>query len=227
MKTSSLLLIVFCLFSLCCVSVGGCGGHRETPPVPWNTVDACSRDTNRPNYCGDVQLRRFAAPVITYRIVGPGEATDIRLQSIPAQNPTGEQMNSIRGGFLKWQAAIGESRQIVEVPATDSAANISVMVQQPQFFSESFATEQLGRTDSWFSDVAGGIYGRAVIRLRSDLPERTFRYVALHETGHAIGLDGHSRKLGDVMYPISFPVVPLVELSERDKATIRADYEGR
>ena len=148
-------LLAFCAFLLAFSLPAGCGGGTATR----TPVDACSQDANRPNYCGDVSLRRFAGPVITYRIVSPAQATDIYQTPVTAVEATGEQMNSIRGGFLKWQAAIGGARQIVEVAADDSSAMIDVMVQQPQLFTQGALTEQLGRTDAYFSDVTAASMG--------------------------------------------------------------------
>jgi predicted Zn-dependent protease len=45
--------------------------------------------------------------------------------------------------------------------------------------------------------------------------------LALHETGHALGIDGHSPSGLDIMYFKS----PLIKLSDRDANTIRKIYQ--
>ncbi|CAM6006184.1 unnamed protein product [Sphagnum balticum] len=50
------------------------------------------------------------------------------------------------------------------------------------------------------------------------------RRVDLHEIGHALGLLGHSRTPGDVMYGTYLPTDSIPSLTERDKNTIVALY---
>jgi len=211
--------------------IAGCGGGGSgdggggiiisTSPKP----AAFGLDAYRPNYGGDLaEAYYWPQTTVKYRIVDPAHATDIHLVPISAVAATTQQATGIREDFTKWQTALNGVRQFVEVDASDTTANIDVVLQNSSQFSSGPVTEQLGVTDQYVSDTATGTMGRAVIRLRNDQDDRTFRYITLHEQGHALGFLGHSRQVGDVMFAIVLPFTPLVDLTQRDINTIRADY---
>jgi predicted Zn-dependent protease len=61
-----------------------------------------------------------------------------------------------------------------------------------------------------------------------DLEPATYmRLICLHETGHALGLAGHSSQSGDVMYSVMNYGAGSRDLSDRDRKTIYELYAGQ
>jgi len=215
----------------------GAGGTSDAYPgadSPTKPV-AASQDSYRPNYCGDLSgMYYFEQETITYRILGDQGATAINMAPIISQEATAVQAQDIHDAFRKIETALEGRRQFVEVAASDASAAIDVVVQDESAFGDVGENGiALGRCDLWYP---GGKYTpiirRAVVRLMADQPERSFRRTALHESIHAVGLWGHSRhysvmpgNLGDILVPVSLPLISEIELSRYDINTLRANYE--
>ncbi|MDX1931357.1 MAG: matrixin family metalloprotease [Capsulimonadales bacterium] len=208
------------------LSVSGCGGGNNNDfPLP----PSFSESRFQPNYGGDLDtVNYYTQPNITYRIMESDKATDIRLNRITAVNATDAQKQAIREAITKWQTALAgndppHQRTFVEV-GNDVLADIDFVIQTRDQFRSTFFTEEFAYTEYYIRDIDRQFMGRAVVRLRNDLGDSNFRYVTLHETGHALGLVGHSRRLGTVMYPYQTPFSTISDLTDRDINTIRATY---
>ncbi|MBX9687103.1 MAG: matrixin family metalloprotease, partial [Candidatus Obscuribacterales bacterium] len=76
-----------------------------------------------------------------------------------------------------------------------------------------------------------GVLTKAAIKMltvpslkpESSLSDDKLRQTALHEVGHALGLNGHSSNPGDIMYFASV-AVNSPQLSERDIKTLQLLY---
>jgi hypothetical protein len=223
----TLLLGILCIPLF--LAIDGCGSGGTQPGQTLHLSDACSDNQFRPNYCGDLSAMYFwQRSSVTYRILdGTQQATAIDLTNIGSVTPSETQRGDIRGAFTKWQEET-PGVEFLEVAATDTSARIDVVVQSAEQFApvQSFFFEGFGDT-RLYPPGGGPVLDRAVIRLR-DLRgsnERTFRYFALHEVGHALGMIGHSRDVGDVMYERRTLILRAIELTERDRNTVRANYK--
>lgn len=81
---------------------------------------------------------------------------------------------------------------------------------------------------SMYSPLTGGgaiMHAKVEILtgLKRPFTDREMKRVCLHEVGHALGLQGHSNKTSDVLYPIA-TAGGSGDLSARDKTTIQALY---
>lgn len=103
--------------------------------------------------------------------------------------------NTAAGDKLAWQEVAAESDGDVKIYFTDHVKNIATGTEA----GETNAYTQFNRLTN-----QGTIYG-AKMTLLTQLPERGFSDLEmsktiLHETGHALGLQGHSPNRDDIMY---------------------------
>jgi tetratricopeptide (TPR) repeat protein len=80
---------------------------------------------------------------------------------------------------------------------------------------------------------ANGVITRAKIKLLTQNPnalqqvtDASLRHICLHESGHALGLLGHSSQPGDIMFSTVNYSTPLSGLSDRDKKTMLELYSA-
>lgn len=147
-------------------------------------------------------------------------------QGVPGYRPQFGQY--IRSSFDTWCQASGNKLAWVEV--TDpNKADITVwwtdkVYERPEG-TEAGKTSALTRLNT--ATGKGIIYG-ARMQMLTRLPGRDFgdeevAKTCLHEAGHALGLQGHSRARGDIMY-YAVSSSQEFELSSRDRATITRLY---
>lgn len=217
-----------CFFAVLLFSLlAGCGGmSRGSSNAPALPI-SFSQDAFRPNYGGDLKrVDYFAEQEITYRIVTAG-AQDIQRNGVGATVPTDVQIGSIQDAFKKVEAELAKNeesgrRAFRQVPEGETAL-IDVVVQTPEQFTDTEDRTARGATNLYVREDTRTI-GRAVVRVREYLSERVFRSTAMHEALHACGLSGHSRKLGVILQPQQFPILPELKYTQYDSNTIRANY---
>lgn len=218
MKRLYLLLAVL-LFAVLLTGCGGSVDRSGSPALPASH----GNDEFRPNFLGDLKDAYFwETPVVTYRIV-TSAATDHRGQPISCTVPTPEQAKAVRDAIGEWAGALQGLRTFEEV---DGGADIDIVIQDPQAMPQGEeGDDPLGRTDYWIPNgFSSPALGRAAVRLRSDLSGGDLEETTRHEFGHAIGFWGHSRHIGDVMYPRKLWFVRVKGLSEYDVNSARANY---
>ncbi|HEY9790304.1 MAG TPA: matrixin family metalloprotease [Candidatus Obscuribacterales bacterium] len=137
----------------------------------------------------------------------------------------------VRHAFSTWAAASGDKLSWKEVKSPSEAdVNVGWTDQVTQRATGTEAGETNAYTQLNKATGQGIIYG-AKMSLLTELPEKQFTdndmaKTILHETGHALGLQGHSPVRTDIMYyAINADQQPA--LTSRDEATMAhlyADY---
>ena len=120
--------------------------------------------------------------------------------------------------FQTWQNSLGGLIRFT-LANSPSTANINVV------FVNQLPGSVVGLTTNQTSN--GKIISSKVQLLAPQyIPSKSnFIYsVALHEIGHALGINGHSSSKGDIMYPSSLNVKERQQLSARDIKTIKWLY---
>jgi tetratricopeptide (TPR) repeat protein len=136
-----------------------------------------------------------------------------------------DQAVAIRQALADWSAASGG---IVKFDYVSSAEKANILVQP---------TDNdwviLDKNEGGLAQVDADAHGltRATVFMRTKLngkwftPLETYK-LALHEIGHALGLEGHSSNNHDIMYS-DIEATTANSLSADDVATIRALYEEK
>lgn len=216
--------------------LAGCGGvapnTANRPPLPASH----GKDEFRPNFLGDlVGSYYFPQQKITYRIVtanAVGVGRDEKGQQIPLSFivPDADQANAIRKGVASWATALEGLRTIEEV-AGDKIANVDFVIRPVQDMpgandGDDEDDNVLGHTDPWWPELSNKPFlGRSVIHLRGDLNNRDLEETSRHEAGHGlVGFWGHSRHVGDVMFPRRLWWKRVKGLSKYDTNSARANY---
>ena len=130
----------------------------------------------------------------------------------------------IYNAFREWMVAGGGCIRFVDAN-TEKNANIRV------YFVPDIPDSPSAQGVTNFR-VAGKYLTSATIRIqyvnaynsKIKISEKKVYGVAMHEIGHAIGLNGHTKDLNDVMYPTTQFTQIGVHPSARDIATIRTLY---
>lgn len=127
-----------------------------------------------------------------------------------------------------WVAASGNRLSYVEVPLSSQADVICQWVGSPEAVPEAFTQSERGVTALRCQE--GIIYGGTLRILTTPilkdgvLSDDTIKKACLHETGHMLGLNGHSTNIHDIMFiTIDSPALGTC-LSKRDTATILRLY---
>jgi predicted Zn-dependent protease len=174
-------------------------------------------DPNTPDYFSNVNKRRWPAEKFPLRIYvdessGRGFGSGSRSSIMQAAN--------------QWVNANESRLRVTEVTDINQA---DIVYRRPQVGEVQQGSGGLTTyVDS--ADAQGNrIISRSTVRLTcarldydqmTDAQKHELYNLALHESGHAMGIDGHSPSGLDVMYWKS----PLTQLSQRDVATIRRIY---
>ncbi len=130
-----------------------------------------------------------------------------------------------RRAVLSWQDIVGPGVPSFRFVQRERGAHIRIR------FEDYSATPVLGRAHARrFWDLTRTEQRSANIRVwplfgnGRERPQSEVFHVLQHETGHALGIWGHSPFPGDVMYP-TYESDASLELSERDRRTLWALYQ--
>ena len=139
----------------------------------------------------------------------------VYVQASPQETRNREAtLTQVGRGLTLWNARIGSSVALVLTDEAD--ADIVVSFVAPK----SLPGEAVGRTDVAFR-MSDQVLTHANIRLTGGLSDDELVQVVAHETGHALGIQGHSNDKHDLMYPYAH--LP-AEVTDRDFNTIALSY---
>jgi predicted Zn-dependent protease len=131
----------------------------------------------------------------------------------------------LKQSFVEWEKVTGNAVSFLFVPKEDEADIACYWTADPEKLGN--GTENGNTT----LITRAGVISHAQMMLKSREPagslpftENTVLTVCRHEVGHALGLSWHSPEPSDVMF-FSVPMADkAVEITARDKNTIRAIY---
>lgn len=145
-------------------------------------------------------------------------------ESVPGWKPVFDEI--MKQAFLDWQQ-VSNGRVAFEFVDSSKKANIRCFWTSD--LSKLKNSAEQGETDTSWADnnelFKASIMMLTVPSVNQQLPlsELKVRQTALHEVGHALGINGHSRNPDDIMYFATI-AVPEPHLSERDARTLRMIY---
>jgi hypothetical protein len=172
---------------------------------PGSAVDAvCGPDSFTPNYVSNVNLKKWTS-------------LPIRVYFETSTNTGGVNIeNETRQGFDDWETALGQNLW-TEVPSA-ATANLVIRVQS------SAPQSTLAETTIYFFQGQNIITrSEMVIYTWPSLPTGGYAGTGTHELGHALGINGHSDVIADIMY---FTGNATDLLTQRDLNTLRTAYCG-
>lgn len=132
----------------------------------------------------------------------------------------------LKQAFNDWAAATdGKIRLDFSAPA-DKAWIVCTWIDNPK---EVINPDEGGQ--ALVAPDSNGDIAKSLLKLLTQNPHSAepisaagMRQICLHETGHALGIFGHSSQAGDVMFTTVDYNVPVDHLSERDKKTMLELY---
>lgn len=137
----------------------------------------------------------------------------------PLYKPQYKQI--MQDSFREWEKALAPT---VAIAFTDDKSQANIICEWTNS-SAKVGEEKLGVTLPYpYKDRL--VQARIIMLLMppSKNSGERLRSVALHEIGHALGLNGHSPHMNDIMYPVE--IKHLQKLSERDAKTVQRLYSG-
>lgn len=177
-----------------------------------------TENPNTPNYMECGPMKRFAAPssvkVYVDTTEQAGFSYDLRYLIFQAMN----QWCSFSGSPIRmeqWSTADG-ANIIVQRANAPGQIGFGAGGQTNNQDSVNAAGQDI-MTKSFVRLTSPGYNGNSM----SQVDKNKLYNLALHETGHALGIGGHSPSGLDAMY---FKA-PVLKLSDRDKATMRMMYQ--
>lgn len=171
-----------------------------------------TQSPSSPDYCDSIHTKRLA----------PGSVLKVHISQSKKNGFSPELRTYIFQAMNLWCQFPGSPIRM-ELWPTQYDSNIIVQrasADDPMNIGSAGQTSSYGRelVTKSFVNLSAPSYDSKDMTPRAK--EQLFN-LALHETGHALGIDGHSPSGLDVMYFKS----PLIKLSDRDANTIRKIYQ--
>lgn len=173
----------------------GCGSSGGS------SLSVTQNDATRftPNYVSDLD-RLLAWPSLPVRVF-----------FVRDNNYSTARQNVALAGFDQWVTATGG---VISYTVVDSLANSDINVSFDP-------TTQDGLTRLHFTDYT--MQSADMFLGVQNLPNADLQCVAAHEMGHALGIDGHSKQQGDLMY-FQHVIGDVCPVTTRDLDTMKTAY---
>jgi hypothetical protein len=140
----------------------------------------------------------------------------VRVYFDPGSDYTPQRQALAESGLADWTARTGG---LVRYTVTQDAAQAQVVI----YFVDTLEGTLIGWTN-WSFDDSGNIQHADTRIATNGLQDGDIRWVAAHEFGHALGLDGHSKQQQDLMFA-SHVLGDAWDLTTRDENTVKTNYD--